>query len=319
MNKPSNFSRRDWFTRTGNGIGGLAISALVAGQFIPQSLFAVSPVAHRFLCTDHKGGRVAILSAKGDIEWEHSAEKPQDCWLLPNGNVLFSQMSGAVEVSMENEVVWEYKAPVKAKIHSCQPLPSGNVLVGESFMSRILEIGRGGEIVKKMQIKSSPKIMGHQFRGVRRSKNSHYWACLMDEKKIVELCADGSLLRELPFDGQPGAVVNLPNGHLIVSLWDKTRIVELDENLNTVWEIVENEIPGNPLRIPMGINRLPNGNTVIGNYLGHGFEGKQPMLFEITPDKEVVWEFSDHLRFKTVCQMQILGTVGGALQGEVYR
>ena len=104
-----------------------------------------------------------------------------------------------------------------------------------------------------------------------------------------------------------------------MSLWDKTSIVELDENLKTVWQIAENEIPGNPLRIPMGIHRLPNGNTVIGNYLGHGFEGKQPMVFELTRDKKVVWEFADHARFKAVCQMQVLDAPADATKGEVLR
>ncbi len=46
--------------------------------------------------------RVAILSAKGDIEWEFPAKKPQDCWLLPNGNVLFSQKT--VSQFAENEI-----------------------------------------------------------------------------------------------------------------------------------------------------------------------------------------------------------------------
>jgi len=280
---------------------------------------ADTPVSHRILLTDYGGNRVCIVSAKGDIEWEYPAQTPQDCWLLPNGNVLFSQVTGAVEVTMDKKVVWQYTAPTQAKIHSCQPLPDGNVLIGECFMSRLVIVGRDGKVVKVMPVKSAPKVMGHQFRGARRSSDGHYWVCLLDEMKVVELDATGALLREIPFDGHPGEVVKLPNGHLIVSLWDKSRIVELDETLKPVWEIAANEIPGNPLRIPMGIQRLPNGNTVIGNYLGHGFAGKQPMLFEVTPDKKVVWEFTDHARFKTVCQAQILDTPANALKGEVLR
>ncbi len=277
------------------------------------------PIGHRVLCTDYKANRVAIVSAKGDIEWEFPAKTPQDCWLLPNGNVLFSQITGAAEVTMDKNVVWEYKAPAKALVHSCQPLPDGNVLVAECVTGRIVIVGRDGEVVKEMLVKSSPKLVSHQFRGARRASDGHYWVCLMDEKKVVELDADGVQLREVPFDGHPGKVVKLPNGHLIVSLWDKTSIVELDENLKTVWQIAENEIPGNPLRIPMGIHRLSNGNTVIGNYLGHGFEGSQPMAFEVTHDKKNVWEFADHARFKTVCQIQVLDVPANATKGEVLR
>ena len=295
----------------------LSLAALMLSPL--ESLIAAdSPISHRVLCTDYKGNRVVILSATGDIEWEFPANTPQDCWLLPNGNVLFSQITGAAEVTMDKKVVWEYKAPAKAKVHSCQPLPDGNVLVSECFMSRIVVVGRDGSVVKEMPIKSA-SLNNHQFRGARRTSDGHYWVCLMDEKKVAELDVNGSLLREIPFDGHPLEAVKLPNGHLIVTLWDKSHVVELDENLKTVWEITEKELPGNPLQIPVGIHRLPNGNTIIGNYLGHGFEGKQPMVFEVTPEKKVVWEFADHTRFKTTCQMQILDVPADATKGEVLR
>jgi hypothetical protein len=280
---------------------------------------AEAPVSHRVLCTDYKGNRVAILAANGDIEWEFPAKTPQDCWLLPNGNVLFSQITGAVEVTMDKKVVWEYKAPPKALVHSCQPLPDGTVLVAECVTGRIVLVGREGEVLKEMPVQSSPKVAAHQFRGARRTSDGHYWVCLMDEKKVVELDANGAQLREVAFDGHPGEVVKLPDGHILVSLWDKTSIVELDENLQTVWQISENEIPGNPLRIPMGMHRLPNGNTLIGNYLGHGFEGRQPMVFEVDREKKTVWEFADHARFRTVCQMQVLDVPANAAKGEVLR
>jgi hypothetical protein len=198
-------------------------------------------------------------------------------------------------------------------------LPDGSVLVAECFMSRLVIVGRDGKVVNELPVKSTPKVMSHQFRGVRRSADGHFWVCLMDEKKVVELDAEGAQLREIPLDGHPGGIVKLPNDHLLISVWDKTEIIEFDANLKPVWRIGVNELPGNPLRIPMGIHRLANGNTVIGNYIGHGFTGKQPMLFEITSDKKVVWEFADHARFKTVCQVQIIDTPADPLKGEVLR
>jgi S-formylglutathione hydrolase FrmB len=278
-----------------------------------------TPISHRLLVTDYGANRVCIVSASGEIEWEYPATTPQDCWLLANGNVLFSQSTGAVEVTLDKKVVWQYTAPPQAKVHSCQPLPDGSVLVAECFMSRLVIVGRDGRVAKELPVKSTPKVMSHQFRGVRRSADGHFWVCLMDEKKVVELDAEGALLREIPLDGHPGGIVKLPNGHLLISVWDKTEIIELDAELKSVWRIGENELPGNPLRIPMGIHRLANGNTVFGNYIGHGYTGKQPMLFEVTPDKKVVWEFADHTRFKTVCQVQIIDTPADPLKGEVLR
>jgi hypothetical protein len=122
------------------------IKLTLLAVFLLASLAALhaadTPISHRVLCTDYKGNRVVIVSASGDIEWEFPAKTPQDCWLLPNGNVLFSQITGAAEVTMDKKVVWEYKAPAKALVHSCQPLPDGHVLVAECVTGRIVVVGR---------------------------------------------------------------------------------------------------------------------------------------------------------------------------------
>jgi len=49
------------------------------------------------------------------------------------------------------------------------------------------------------------------------------------------------------------------------------------------------------------------------------YKGKQPMVFEVTRDKNVVWEFADHVRFKTVCQVQVIDAAADAAKGEVLR
>ena len=53
-------------------------------------------------------------------------------------------------------------------------------------MSRIVEVGKTGQIVKEIPIASKAKNMGHQFRGTRQTADGHYWVCLMDEQKIVK-------------------------------------------------------------------------------------------------------------------------------------
>ena len=84
----------------------LLIALLLAAPF--ALLKAEDKVSHRLLVTDYVGNRVCIVSASGGIEWEHPATTPQDCWLLANGNVLFSQISGAVEVTRHKKLVWEF-------------------------------------------------------------------------------------------------------------------------------------------------------------------------------------------------------------------
>lgn len=305
-------SRRDFARQTGAAVG-LAL----AGVGVQAN--AESPIRHRFLCCDYQGNKVALIAADGSIEWEFAAQTPQDCWSLPNGHVLFCYQNGAKEVSRDAKVVWEYKAPAQAQCHSCQPLQEGRVLVAECGLSRLIEAGRDGKIAKEIKVASQAKNMGHQFRGTRKTADGHYWACLMDEKKIVELSSAGALLREIPVDGFPHAAIKLPDGHLLVTLGTAGKVIELDADLKIVWQLGQNEVPGNPLRLPAGCQRLANGNTVVCNYLPGPFMGKQPQAFEVTRDKRVVWEFTDHARFKTVNQIQVLDLPTDGKPAELLR
>lgn len=308
-------TRRDFARKSAAGLG----LALLGARVDATATTTAPPVRHRFLCCDYQGNKVAIVAGDGSVEWEFPTQTPQDCWQLGNGNVLFCYQNGAKEISPAKQVVWEYQAPPTAQCHSCQPLPDGRVLVAECGLSRIIEAGRDGKIAREIKVVSEAKNMGHQFRGTRKTADGHYWVCLMDEKKIVELSPAGALLRTIPVDGFPHAAVKLPNGHLLVTLGTAGKVIELDRDLKIVWQLGENEAPGNPLRLPAGCQRLPNGNTLVCNYLPGPYMGKQPQAFEVTREKKVVWEFADHARFKTVNQIFLLDLPRSARKTGVWR
>lgn len=292
---------------------------------VGATLFALTHVAaqaaHAFLCTDSAGGRVAFVSADGKVEWEHRCEHPQDCWILANGNFLFCHKGGALEMTREHKVAWEYKAPADAEVHACQPLPDGRVLVVECGPSRIVEVDRAGKVAKEIALTPPPPSvhLHDQYRGVRKTKSGHYLVCRKGEHCIEELDAQGKSLRRFPVPGDVHEAVLLPDDHLLVDCGDGHRVQELDANLKVVWEITENELPGNPLRLMAGCQRLPNGNTLFCNYLGHGHVGEQPHVFEVTRDKKVVWTFADHEHFKTVNQIQVVDAPGDPAKGEILR
>lgn len=311
MTLSPHLSRREFARRTVFVLG----LAVLGGR----EARAETAIRHRFLCCDYQGGKVAIIAADGTVEWEFAAPTPQDCWLLANGHVLICHQNGVKEVSREKQVVWEYKAPAQAQCHSCQPLPDGQVLVAECGMSRLIEAGRDGKVTKEIKVASQARNMGHQFRGTRKTADGHYWVCLMDEKKIVELSPAGALLREIPLDGFPHAAIKLPDGHLLVTLGQAGKVIEFDADLKVVWQLGENELPGNSLRLPAGAQRLSNGNTIVCNYLPGPFMGKQPQAFEVTRDKKIVWEFKDHAHFKTVNQIQVLDTPADPTKGSLLR
>lgn len=271
--------------------------------------------ASQFLCCDYNGGRVCVVSADGKVEWEYPCKAPQDCWMLPNGNRLFCFVSGALEVTVDKKIVWEYKAPEKVEVHGCQPLPDGNVLVVEGGSSRIIEVDRAGKIAREIKLATAPEVKPHnQYRGTRKTKDGHYFVCFKGEGKIVELDAEGKVIRAIKVPGDPHAVLPLAEGHLLITCGDGHKVIELDSAERIIWEINENDLPGNPLRLMAGAHRLPNGNTVFCNYLGHGHIGEQPQFIEVTRDKKVVWQFEDHSQFKTINQIQILGLPGDPIR-----
>ena len=282
--------------------------------------FTASALADpRFLNCDYGGGHVSIVAADGSIEWQVDAKNPQDCWQLPNGNILFAYLNGAKEMTRDKQVVWEYKAPDKVECHAAQPLPNGNVLVTEVGTSRIIEVDREGKIAKEIKLTTTEQKPHNQFRGTRKLANGHYLVCFKGEGKVVELDGDGKVLREVKVPGDPHEVVLLPNKNLLITCGDGHKVVEVDPSDKVVWELDENDLPGNPLRLMAGCQRLPNGNTLFCVYLGHGHIGEQPMVIEVTPDKKVVWEFADHAHFKTINQIQSLDVPGDVTKGEILR
>jgi hypothetical protein len=286
------------------------------------ALVSTASAAHPFLCCDYGGGKVCVVSAEGKIEWQWDCKSPQDCWRLPNGNYLFCFVSGALEVTPDKKTVWEYKAPtdVKVEVHACQPLPDGNVMLVECGTSRIIEVDRAGKIVKEIKLTTAPEIKLHnQFRGTRKLGNGHYLVCFKGEGKIVELDGAGKVLRQIKVPGDPHEVVPLPEGGMLITCGDGHQVRELDAKENVVWELAENDLPGNTLRLMAGCQRLPNGNTVFCVYLGHGHIGKQAQVIEVTRDKKVVWEVADHAQFKTINQIMLLDVPGDVTKGEVMR
>ena len=91
----------------------LLMLAPLAWMLLACFLLREAAAAHPFLCCDYNGGKVAVVSADGKIQWEYQCKNPQDCWRLASGNYLFCFMSGAVEVTPAKQIVWEYKSCLK--------------------------------------------------------------------------------------------------------------------------------------------------------------------------------------------------------------
>ena len=115
---------------------------------------------------------------------------------------------------------------------------------------------------------------------------------------VREYDGDGKVAREIPAASGPHSVVRLPNEHTLIACGDMVkdgaRIFEVDAEGKTVWEIKNGDLPGISLKVMTGLQRLPNGNTVMSNWQGHDQFGTGPHVLEVTPEKKIVWTFADH-------------------------
>ena len=270
-------------------------------------------------CADYAQGKIFLVSARGKVEWEYPAPDCDDLWVLPNGNLLFVAGHCVKEVTREKKVVFDYRS--KSEIYACQRLSNGNTFIGECNAGRLLEVDPSGKIVKQIRLLPEGKDGGHLFmRNARRLPNGHYLVAHFGEQAVKEYDAEGKVVTRIAAPGGPHSVVRLPNGNTLIACGDignKATVFEVDKSGATVWQVGSNELPCISLKFMTGLQRLPNGNTVMTNWLGHGHLGKAPHVIEVTPDKKVVWTFADHKTMKTISSIQLLDIPGDAAKGEI--
>jgi hypothetical protein len=164
---------------------------------------------------------------------------------------------------------------------------------------------------------------GHTYmRNARALANGNYLVCHYGEQVVREYDPQGKPVTTIPAPGGPHSAMRLPNGNTLIASGDMkseagVRVFEVDPAGKTVWEVKNGDLPGIQLAFMTGLQRLPNGNTVVSNWLGHGKLGTGPHLIEITPDKQVKWTFADHQTMKTVSSVQLLDVPGDVTKGAI--
>lgn len=278
-------------------------------------------IQHRFIAAGSGMKEIVIVNKNGNIEWTYPAGlECNDVSLLSNNTVLFSCRTGAKIVSLDKEILWEYVGDPNTEVQSASMLKNGNVLIIQNGTPALLkEIALNGKVKKTLTIPTSVTKPHAQFRNIRKTSDGTYLIGYFKEKKVCEFNKRGKIIRTIPISGNAFTAIRLPNGNTLIACGDGHRLVEVDQDNNEVWTIEENEIPGHPLRFVAGINRLPNGNTVVCNWGGHGHKNEQAQIFEITKDKKVVWEVNDWNKFSSMSTIQILDSDGKLIEGELHR
>ncbi len=285
-------------------IGMFFLPMAVTSYGAEQNKIPRRTVEHRFLCSDIGAERVFKISAVGDIEWEYPVDQCTDVWMLDNGNVLMSftgKNRGAREVTPDKKVVWEYST--SSEVWGCQRLPNGNTLVAECTDKRLVEVDGEGKIVKIVPVASGGNThMG--MRHARKLANGNYLVGLLDDKVVREYDSSGKMVRQIKVPDVAFSMIRLENGNTVIGY--RGGVVEVDPQDKVVWRLTQEDVPDIKLYWICCIQRLPNGNTVVGNWFIHKRRTDSVPFFEVTPDKKVVWRAAMHERMLDPAAIQVL-------------
>lgn len=272
-----------------------------------------------------EGCNKIFLVQDGNIIWTYSTGtgwELDDVWMLSNGNVLFSRMSYAEEVTPDKKVVWHHDSPPGTELHTLQPIGPDKVLFVENGLPPHLYVinKKTGEVLLDQILPAiSPddvKTVHGQFRRARYTAAGTYLVSFLTMDKVVEYDASFKEIWSYSIRS-PWAAIRLQNGNTLITNEQDALTREVNPKGETVWEIKLSDLPAE-LRFKgsQSCVRLSNGNTVLCSR-GDGGEGCQ--LVEITPDKKLVSAMYDFTRFGPATAVQILDEPGipeepGALQ-----
>jgi hypothetical protein len=199
----------------------------------------------------------------------------------------FTDNKGGVRIIDKNgRAIFDYS--LKDEVMSCLPLDNGNILFVECHSGRISELNLDGKIVHSFDVKA--KGMGHRtVRMIRMTPQNTILAGECYSNILREYTREGKLIREFPLEMAYGGY-RLENGNTLITGYSPGRVIEVDKKGNIVWEVSVKELPED-MKIAHFVEaiRLDNGNTLIRTSPAY-YNKDVVMLFEVTPDKKVVWK-----------------------------
>ena len=269
---------------------------------------------HSFLIT---GTKTAIVDENCEIIWEVKS-KSRDGAVLPNGNILIAFAEEVKEFDRDRKVLFHYKlAAPHGEISTAQRLENGNTLVTElGKKPRLLEIAPDGSIAVECPLQPETDNTHMQTRMARKLPSGNYLVPHLLAFAIKEYKPDGEIVRTIKTDlpelggreknNWPFTAILLEDDKVMVNLTNGNKSVIFDKDGKAVW-VASSENVKDHFADPCGGHFLDNGNMVICSY-GNPNDS-MPDIFELTPDKKVVWEFNAP-KFRGAHEVHILTTNG---------
>ena len=275
-------------------------------------------ITHRFLAT---GGETYLRDGDGKILWRYPRGS-RDGWVLPDGNVLLALNKsadcpggGVVVVTPDGKTVFAFKG-TQSEVNTVQPLDGGIILLTEAGdKPRVLEVDQLGKVVKEVPIQAQTRDHHLQTRMTRKLASGNYLVPQLRDKVVREYTPEGTIVWEVKTPDMPFTAIRLDNGNTLIGCTLGNLVIEVNPAGETVWRLTNDDLPGKPINDACGVQRLPNGNTVVTSQHARGDEVR---LLEVTRDKSLVWVYRD-VQKPSIHHFQILETNGKPVEGRPLR
>ena len=277
------------------------------------------PIAHSFFVAGPS--LTGILGEDNEVLWDSGRPAARDGYVLPNGHVLICWSDVVHEYDLDKNVIFTYKlSELNGELGTAVRLDNGHTMIVESGKQpRIVEVDNEGEIIHEVALQPETDNVHMQTRMARKLPTGNYLAPHLLAFAVKEYTPSGEVVKTFKTDLEqlggkeaenwPFTAIRLNNGNTVIALTHGNKIIEVDSDGGVVWQMSNEDVEDAIFADPCGAQRLPNGNTVIASYAAQ--EGVK--LFEVTPEREVVWAYEGPHR---VHHFQILTTNGQPLEGK---
>ena len=284
-------------------VASYAVSAQTQGSVnhtpSPTTLPGKGLAEHDFMYAGESHDRRIFIVRQGKIVWSYDdpAGKGEisDAVMLSNGNVLYARQFGVTEITPEKKVIWNYDAPAGHEVHTAVPIGKEHVLYiqnGDPAVVRIVNTATN-TVEREITLQTKHPASTHgQFRHARLTNRGTLLVAHMDLNKVVEYDYDGNELWSFPGAGLWG-VTPLSNGNILIT--DQQGVREVTRRGDSIWTFSPSDVPGYVFASLQQAWRLPNGNTVINNWVNEWSKTTPEngpgtiQAIEVTPAKQVVW------------------------------
>ncbi|MDN5202222.1 hypothetical protein QQ008_12630 [Fulvivirgaceae bacterium BMA10] len=287
-------------------------------QEAAQAEAAPETITHSFFVAGPQF--TGIIGEQNEVIWDAGRKGARDGFVLPNGHILICWSDTVKEYNQNRDVIFTYAIDKSNKeLGTVVRLENGLTMIAELGNNpRIIEVDQNGTIQHEVPLQPETDNIHMQTRMARKLENGNYLVPHLLAFAVKEYTPEGEVVNTIPTDrpelggregkNWPFTAIRLSNGNTLINLTHGNKTIEVDTNGDIVWKMSNEDVEGNPFADPCGAQRLRNGNTVIASY---GTK-ESIKLFEVTPEKEIVWTYEGPYR---VHHFQVLTTNGSALQG----